>query len=49
MRFFACPYDAVTMKDGRPVFGDACNLCGACAEVCPSGAIERPAATAIPL
>jgi electron transfer flavoprotein alpha subunit len=30
------------MKDGRPVFGDACNLCGACEEACPSGAIERP-------
>jgi electron transfer flavoprotein alpha subunit len=44
----SCPYDAVTMRDGRPVFGDACNLCGACAEACPSGAIERPAATASP-
>jgi electron transfer flavoprotein alpha subunit len=36
------------MKDGLPVFGDACNLCGACAGACPSGAIEKPAATAIP-
>jgi len=44
----ACPYDAVVMKDGLPVFGDACNLCGACAGACPSGAIEKPAATAIP-
>jgi len=44
----SCPYNAVTMDNGLPVFGDACNLCGACAEACPSGAIEKPAARAMP-
>ncbi len=38
----ACPYNAVTMQGGLPVFSDACNLCGACVEACPSEAIERP-------
>lgn len=42
----ACPYNAVTMEGGLPVFGDACTLCGACVEACPSGAIEKPAAAA---
>lgn len=38
----ACPYNAVTMENGLPVFGDTCTLCGACVDACPSGAIERP-------
>ena len=42
----ACPFDAVTMAGGLPVFGDACTLCGACVDACPSGAIARPDAEA---
>ena len=37
----ACPFGAISMKDGVAVIGDACTQCGACVEVCPAGAIER--------
>ena len=44
----ACPYNAVALENGLPVFSGACNLCGACVEACPSGAIERLAAAGKP-
>lgn len=46
----ACHYDAIEMREGRPVvIADACNGCGACESVCVSlkagaiaeGAVER--------
>ena len=37
----ACPSQALTMKDGRPVLDkEACTLCGRCENYCPAGIRE---------
>ncbi|MBI1388685.1 MAG: 4Fe-4S dicluster domain-containing protein [bacterium] len=37
----SCPFDAVEMSDGEPVFIlTKCNGCGKCVKICPSEAIE---------
>jgi electron transport complex protein RnfB len=37
----ACPFDAITMKDGFPIVDtDVCVGCGTCARACPKGIIE---------
>ena len=35
----SCPFGAIYMEDGMPVFSDACTACGACVNACPNGAI----------
>jgi len=36
----ACPFDAISMKDGRPVIDtEACTGCGVCVKVCPRAAL----------
>jgi electron transfer flavoprotein alpha subunit/NAD-dependent dihydropyrimidine dehydrogenase PreA subunit len=35
----ACPFAAIEMENGYPVFLDECRLCGACVEACPEDAI----------
>lgn len=41
-----CPQDAYTWRKGRIQFNkDACEPCGRCVAVCPTEAIENPAAT----
>ena len=35
----ACPFTAIEMENGYPVFLDECRLCGACIEACPEDAI----------
>jgi electron transfer flavoprotein alpha subunit/NAD-dependent dihydropyrimidine dehydrogenase PreA subunit len=34
-----CPFAAIEMENGYPVFLDECRLCGACIEACPEDAI----------
>lgn len=37
----ACPFNAITMKDGKPVIcEDICLGCGKCASVCPKSVIK---------
>jgi len=35
----ACPFGALTMKEGIAVVDDKCTFCGACVDVCPVSAI----------
>ncbi len=35
----ACPFGALSMKEGIAVVDEKCNFCGACVDVCPVGAI----------
>lgn len=35
-----CPYVNITLKDGKPVWGDKCTHCMACLSACPKEAIE---------
>lgn len=35
-----CPYGNIELKDGKPVWSDACTHCMACICHCPTGAIE---------
>ena len=35
-----CPLNNITLKDGKPVWGDACTHCMACIGNCPTEAIE---------
>jgi len=35
-----CPAENITMEAGKPVFGNACNLCMGCIYGCPSKALE---------
>ena len=35
----ACPYDAVSLRDGKAVIGDRCTSCGACIATCRTAAI----------
>ncbi len=35
-----CVLNNITMKDGRPSWGDRCSHCMACISYCPAGAIE---------
>ena len=35
-----CFVDAIRLRDGRAVIGEACRGCGRCVETCPQGAIE---------
>lgn len=34
-----CPLHNITMRDGRPVWGDHCALCVRCYHTCPHGAV----------
>ncbi len=34
-----CPYEAMTLAEGKVEIGDRCTACGACMEVCRTGAI----------
>lgn len=45
----ACPFNAITMADGKASIGDACTLCGACVKACNFDAIEfkRPASKGV--
>lgn len=36
----ACPFGALSMKEGIAVVDDKCTFCGACVDVCPVGAIK---------
>ena len=40
-----CPLGNITLRDGRPVWGDRCTHCVACISRCPKGAIEYGKAT----
>lgn len=35
----SCPYDAITIEDGKAVVGELCQMCRACLTVCGEGAI----------
>ncbi len=35
-----CPFGAIKMENGKPIFLDNCTLCGSCVEACPVDAIE---------
>ena len=35
-----CPLNNITLRDGRPVWGENCTHCVACISRCPKGAIE---------
>ena len=35
----ACPFGALSMKEGVAAVDEKCTFCGACVEVCPVGAI----------
>ena len=35
-----CPVDAIEIRNGKAIVGDACVACGACVNVCPVGAIS---------
>jgi len=35
----ACPFGAISIKQGVAVIGDDCRLCGVCVKACPRGAI----------
>ena len=35
----ACPFGALSMKEGIAVVDDKCTFCGACVDVCPVSAI----------
>ena len=37
-----CPVGAIKEADGKYEIGDECVECGACAGVCPVGAIKQP-------
>lgn len=37
----ACPFGAISMKDGKAVIGATCTQCSACIDACPAGAILR--------
>ena len=39
-RAASCPLANISMKDKRPVWGDACTHCMACINLCPKQAIE---------
>jgi electron transfer flavoprotein alpha subunit/NAD-dependent dihydropyrimidine dehydrogenase PreA subunit len=39
-----CPYEAMTLVEGKAEIGDRCTACGACLEVCRTGAICTDAA-----
>lgn len=41
----ACPLENITMKDGRPTWGDRCALCLRCYHQCPSNAVAYGKAT----
>lgn len=36
----SCPVDNITLKDGRPVWGNTCAMCLACYHSCPGRAID---------
>ena len=40
-----CPVGNITLKDGKPVFGNKCELCVACIQWCPQKAIIGGKAT----
>jgi electron transfer flavoprotein alpha subunit len=35
----SCPFDALSMQEGKAVVDEKCTFCGACVEVCPVNAI----------
>lgn len=35
----SCPFDAITLKDGKAYINEYCNACMTCMSVCPEGAI----------
>ena len=35
-----CPVEAIKVRKGKAVIGDACVVCGACVSACPKGAIS---------
>jgi len=35
-----CPRDNIRMENGRPVWGDDCEMCHACIQWCPSEAVQ---------
>ncbi|MBQ8966124.1 EFR1 family ferrodoxin [Ruminococcus sp.] len=35
-----CPYNSISLKNGRPVWGEKCTHCMACISNCPTEAIE---------
>lgn len=37
----ACPFGAITEKDGKAFITETCTVCGACVETCPVEAINR--------
>ena len=39
----ACPFSAITMKDGKAEIGSACTACSVCVAKCPVQAIEKTA------
>ena len=45
----ACPFNAITMVNGKASIGDVCTLCGACVKACKFSAIDfkRPASKGV--
>ena len=38
----ACSFDAISLQDRLPDVTDACQRCGTCTAVCPTGALQSP-------
>lgn len=40
-----CPFNAIDLRENRPVIGAACKACGICVKKCPEQALALPART----